>query len=354
MKRFLIAMLIVTACAGPGSAETQPRTMRVAMCFPNLTLAAAPFAVAIKMGWFSTAGLGVDLVPLSGSLGCAKGVATGAVDVSLASIDALAMIRLDGVKAKNFYTAYQGNIYGLMVPADSTVETIGDLKNKRIGVASMASTGVIVARALASSHGLDADHAISFVVSDEVNHTAELLRSKQIDALSMFDTHYASLENIGLKLRPLDNSEIAQFPSNGLIALEQTVQSRRADAVTLAEGYAKGTIFTIANPEAAIRILFEVFPQTRPADKDEASAIREGVRVLQARAHNWQLESGGVKRWGESSKANYVAYVDFLEKWGVLRNKVDVDDLVTLDLIDDINKFDPAAITTLAKHYLMN
>ena len=43
----------------------------------------------------------------------------------------------------------------------------------------------------------------------------------------------------------------------------------------LARAYAKGTIFTIANPEAAVRIVYEVFPQTKPTGKDEATAVRE-------------------------------------------------------------------------------
>ena len=56
-------------------------------------------------------------------------------------------------------------------------------------------------------------------------------------------------------------------------------------------------------------------------------------------------------RWGENSEANYAAYVDFLLKNGVLKEKVDGKDLITNDLIDDINKFDKAEIERLAKSY---
>ena len=35
------------------------------------------------------------------------------------------------------------------------------------------------------------------------------------------------------------------------------------------QGYAKGAVFMIANPEAAVRILWEVFPQAKPTGKDE-------------------------------------------------------------------------------------
>jgi len=58
-----------------------------------------------------------------------------------------------------------------------------------------------------------------------------------------------------------------------------------------------------------------------------------------------------VKKWGENSEANYAAYADFLLHNGVLKEKVDVNDLITNDLIEDINKFDQAAIVKLAKEY---
>ena len=119
----------------------------------------------------------------------------------------------------------------------------------------------------------------------------------------------------------------------------------------LARGYAKGTIFTIANPEAAVRILYEIFPELKPTGKDEATAIRDDTRVLQARIVNWKLEKAGVKRWGESSESNFAAYADFLFKWGVIKDKVDARDLITNELIDQINQFDVAKITAEAKAY---
>jgi len=112
-----------------------------------------------------------------------------------------------------------------------------------------------------------------------------------------------------------------------------------------------GTIFAINHPEAAVRILYEVFPQTRPTGKDEATAFRDDTRVLQARIVNWKLDKAGVKRWGENSEPNYQAYAEFLLKWGIVKEKVDAKDLVTNELIDDINKFDAAKVAAEAKAY---
>jgi NitT/TauT family transport system substrate-binding protein len=121
--------------------------------------------------------------------------------------------------------------------------------------------------------------------------------------------------------------------------------------VGLTRSYAKGTIFAMANPEAAIRILWEVYPATKPTGKDEATALRDDSKVLQARAQNWRLEKAGVKRWGESSEANYGAYADFMLRTGIIKQAVTAQDLVTNELIEDINKFDPEKIAAEARAY---
>jgi NitT/TauT family transport system substrate-binding protein len=303
------------------------------------------------MGWYEKAGIKVDLVPLGGSTDCVKLVATKELQASLPSSEPLAIIRPQGVKAKFFYTAYQGNIYGIAVPADSPVKTIVDLKGKKIGVTSMASAGVIVARALAKQAGMDPDKDITIVVAGEAAQTAALLNSKQVEGLSQFDTQYALTENAGAKLRYLDHPEIKKFPSNGLVALEDYLKDNRKQAVALAQGYAMGTVFAIANPEAAIRILWEVYPQTKATGKDEATALRDDLITLEARARNWRYEPVDGKRWGDNVLANYQNYMDWLLVQGVIKEKTDAKDLITNDLLDDIDKFDAAAVAAQAKAY---
>ena len=233
------------------------------------------------------------------------------------------------------------------------MKTFADLKGKTIGVTSMASAGVIIARALAKTQGLNPDTDVKVVVAGEASQTATLVKSGQIAALSQFDTQYALVENAGVKLRSLAeaNKVIKHFPSNGFVALEDTLKTKREQSVAVAKGYAMGTVFALANPEAAIRILWEVYPQTKATGKDEATALRDDLSTLKARAANWPPEAGGVKKWGENSIENYNKYVDFLVENGVLKSKIDAKELVTNELIDDINKFDAADVQKQAKAY---
>jgi len=342
------AAVLLCLCIANAAAQT---VVRVGWCARTISTAAAPFAVAMKMGWYAHDGIKVDLVPIAGSTDCVKLVATREVPYSLPSVEPLAIVRQQGVKARIFYTAYQGNIYGVAVPQGSPITRISELKGKSIGVTSMGSGGVIIARALAANAGLNPDTDIRIVVVGEGAQTAALVRTGQVDALSQFDTQYAMVENAGIKLRMLPGKEIEQFPSNGFLALEDTLRNQRKQAIALAQGYAKGTVFTIANPVAAIRILWEVFPETRPTGIDEATAIREGTKTLEARIQNWRLEKAGVSKWGESSLAHYSAYADFMDKWGITKGKVPASELITNELIDEINNFNQTEITAAARAY---
>ncbi|MEX3982015.1 ABC transporter substrate-binding protein [Paraburkholderia sp. EG287A] len=353
MKRFYLFVALAYLSGAAGFDAVAQSTVRVGWCARTITTAAAPFAVAMKMGWYRQDGITVELVPLAGT-DCVKLVATKTIPYALASVEPLAIIRAQGVKARIFYTAYQGNIFGIAVPQGSTITRLADLKQKSIGVTAMSSTGALIARALAASAGLDPDRDIHIVVAGEGAQTAALLRSGQIDALSQFDTQYALVENAGVKLRRLSTSEIEHFPSNGFLALEETLRTHHSQAIALAQGYAKGTVFTFANPEAAIRILWEVYPETKPTGVDEATALREGLRTLQARMANLRLEKSGVSRWGESSEKSFSAYTDFMQRWGVTKVKVPANELITNDLIDEINNFSQDKIIAMAKAYKDN
>lgn len=346
MRRTLLVLAALALACGTARAET---LVKVGWCAPVINTAAAPFAIAQQMGWNAQGGIRVQLVPLPGSTDCIKEVATGDLPYSQASVEPLAIIRPQGVKAKVYYTAYQSNIYGLAVPADSPIHSFADLRGKSIGVTTMGSAGVIVARALVADAGMDPQTDVRIVVAGEGGQAAALIRGHQVDALSQFDAAYALIENAGVKLRMLDNSRIAKFPSNGMVALEKTLAEHRDEAVALARGYAMGTIFAMANPEAAVRMLWALYPQTKPMGKDDAEALQDGLRPLVARFHAFELASGGVSKWGESSPANYDAYVDFLVKWHIVPQKVPATDLVTNDLIDDINRFDAATVVAQAK-----
>jgi len=72
---------------------------------------------------------------------------------------------------------------------------------------------------------------------------------------------------------------------------------------------------------------------------------------LEARAKNWRYEPVDGKRWGDNVEANYQSYMEWLLAQGVIKEKTSARDIITNDLLDDINKFDAAGVAAEAKAY---
>jgi NitT/TauT family transport system substrate-binding protein len=126
----LVVGVVLLSLSSP--APCQISKVRVGVCARTISSGAAPFAVATRMGWFKEDGIEVTLVPLAGSSDCVKSVTTKEIPFALAAVEPKAMAHLQGIKTKTFYTAYQGNIFQLAVPADSSIQEVRDLRGKTI------------------------------------------------------------------------------------------------------------------------------------------------------------------------------------------------------------------------------
>jgi len=89
MRKKTVGLLVLALAALATSAAAET-AVKVGWCARTVSSAAAPFAIATKMGWFGDAGISVELVPLPGSTDCVKLVGTGDVTYALPSVEPLA------------------------------------------------------------------------------------------------------------------------------------------------------------------------------------------------------------------------------------------------------------------------
>lgn len=342
------AAALLSLCFGSvANAQSETETVRVGWCTQTLNVTVAPFAIAEKMGWFEEEGVEVDIVPLPGSSDCARNVATGEIDTAVAAPEPVALLKGQGVDLKVFYTAYRRNIFGLAVPEDSEIQTYDDLKGKTVGVTSMASVGVIIARSVAADAGLNPQSDLRIVVSGQPAQSASLLRSGEVDALSHWDTNYLLVERAGVPMRRLEDEQIASFPANSFIALQSSIEEKGDALAAVARGYAMGTIFAMENPEAASNIMYEIYPEVLPTGLDRETVLSEDAAALEERAKVWRLEEG--RQWGESVPETYQGYLDWLRQWDIVKTEVSGEEIVDNSLIEAINSFDPEEVRQAAQ-----
>lgn len=340
MKRVFTAVGAATVAlclAFPAAAQTK---LRVGWCAKTYNVSMAPFAVAQKKGWLKDNNIDMELLSFAGSIDCMRSLATHDVALALAAPEPLAILSLQGVKARVFFEAYRRNIFGLAVKADSDIHSYKDLKGETIGVLSMGSVGVQLAKSLTKSAGLNPDTDIRIVVTGEPAQTAALVRRGEVKVLSQFDTYYTLIERAGVKLRRLEDDTTTLFPSNSWVALDETIKDRREDLVNFTRAYAMATAYTIAHPREAIKIAYEVYPQIRPSNMELEDAVTYDLAVLNDRIRTWSLNNPGKDKWGEVNVEAYQKYMDWLNEAGILKGAVDAKNITTNELISDINTFD--------------
>lgn len=340
MTRYMTLLAAAAVALTTLPAAAQETTVRLGWCNPAIDVSAgAPFAAAMEYGWFSEKGVKVEMVPVAGSTDCVLNVTTGQVDTAFAAPEAVAIMASRGGEVQYFYTGFNRNMFGIAVPESSEIDSYEDLKGKRIGVMSMSSVGVVIARSVAQAAGLNPDSDINIVVSGSAAQSRQLLESGEVDAISHWNMVYETISSSGLEMRKLPNPEMDNFPSNGFVALKSTIEEKGDVLAAVARGYAMGSIFTRDNPQKAAELHFKHFPQSRSTGLSLEEDIERAMPTLRAVIELWELPEGS-DQWGYSHPEQYQAYIDWLESRGVLESNVSAEAIINNSLIEAINDFD--------------
>jgi NitT/TauT family transport system substrate-binding protein len=363
-KRTIVALVLATwlalsgcgggsSSSGSSSAQGAPEKIKVLLGSKTWYVAYAPYVVAAEMGYYKDAGVEPELIPCCGSTDVAKQIAAGQGDIGAPSPEPVIIGRHPdtGMKVKYVYTFYRENIYKLAVPEGSPIKQITDFKGKTVGVASLGSGAVPAGKAMIKAAGLDPEKDVRFVPIGEGIQAATAIQQKRVDALSLWDALYAELETFKVKFTYLDNSSIAKFPSNGLIVRDDDVKSKSKTIAGFGRAVAQGTLFTLENPEAAVRIVWKRYPETKPTGKSDKEALDDGMHVVQSRFHTWKIDNRKTKKWGYNEESEYAEFMDFMLQQGLIKAKVPVGDLLTNQFVNDFNGFDEKKVKDQAKNW---
>lgn len=343
-------------------ALAQPRRDKVTWVVSSATFeagTATQTSVPYAAGFFEEEGLDVELKSARGSALGAQLVVTGQADVVHAGTSVGLMVPVaKGSPLVAFYNMITQNFQMPAVAAESPVKTLADLKGKKLGVIGQATATIPIVKAVLEDAGLDPNKDVTFVdVGYGAQAAAALWLTKQVDGLAMYDSVYAAIENVNparYKLRILSSplSEKISFQT-ALVARPDVLKSKRDLLVRLGRAHAKATVFALENPDATVAIHFKRYPEQRPSGVDDATAIAAGKRSLLARLANMRIDNMAVKRdkWGFMHQVDVETYLNMLKKIGDVDKAVAANAIYTNDLIDEINRFDVAAVRRRAREF---
>src|SRR6202795_948893 len=195
------------------------------------------------LGYWKEEGLDVMVTSVEGSAAGMQQLAAGNLQIVSLGPEEIVIGREKGVKIKGFYVQARETIYRLVVPADSPLQKVADLKGKTIGVPALASGSVPFAKALVASVGVDPEKDVKFLAVGVGAPGALALQQKTVDALGLWDTLQASLENRGIALRRLDLPMVQEMIGQTLAANDAYIAEPPEILAGFPGGRAKATQF---------------------------------------------------------------------------------------------------------------
>lgn len=330
------------------SGELQPFTFA-------LTNQRAPqyysYYLAQELGFFEEEGLDVEIVIVSGSSAAVQQVIAGNVDAGHPSGPATAQAVSQGNCLKQFYTYSYQNVFGLAAAADSGVTSIEDLEGKTIGVSEPSGGEVPLVRAIMAGVGLQdaVDYQIQGI-GEGGALTVEALQNGDVQAYSSSVFDVATVGAAGVELVQIMPEEYLYFPTVSMVATCDYFEANQDVLARFARAVTKGTVWKEGNPEAALEIIRGVEPELF---EDEALGLAFWETTQELNAFPPGMEDA---LYGAHYRPGWEVYLEFAsqgtEEEGALdADAVDLDVLLTDEILEEANDFDQDAVRAAAADY---
>lgn len=301
--------------------------------------------LGIPLGFYREQGVEVEFGTAAGSSATLQLVAAGQVQLGYVGMEvvALAKARNPTLPVTAVYLQDRGNIYELVVPEDSAIRSVADLKGKTIGVANLASGAIPSLRAMLAEAGLNPANDVSLVPVGNGAAAATALRGGRVQALSLFRAQHALIETLGISLRYFQREQ----PSAVVIANSTFLRQNPAAVTGALRGIAAGSIFAQLAPEATVRQHWTMFG--RPTGLSEEEAMSRARHVLSRSAELWRRWDDAATPWGAMDAGMWDRLQAFMVQQQLTERVIDSATLFSTELIPAVNQLDAAAIERRAR-----
>ena len=352
----LALLLSASACSAAASSDTGEELTPLNFGVPTAMGANnSPMAVAEAMGYFAAEGLDVEIVVTGDSISSVQGVVSGQLDIGSTPPEPIMQAQLqdgpggDLVMMYNYIRQQTGS---LAVLESSDVESLEDLEGAIIGESDLGSSNLLLANGILASAGLEVDQDFTHLAVGTGAAALQALQAGEVDALSLWDTEYAAMEATGTPLRTFTTPEVESLFSTTYFSTPGYLEESADAAAGFGRAMAKATLFTSLNPEAALRMLYEEFPESRGAGQTVEEQIEVDLVALETRVKLLVAgDPAGNGTWGAYTPEAAEAWVEFAFGSGIIEEELDPATIYTNELTEQYNDFDAASVETDAAEW---
>jgi len=228
---FLAALFLVTGEA----AAQQPVKVRLGLPVDSFDF--LPIYIAQERGFFTEEKVDAEVTVLRGGGGLIQALVAGEIDLGMAGVMELSLLRDKGVDVRLVMTTMDVPAFSVVARRELNWKRMADLKGGSLGVTSPGSLTYALATYFVTQAGLTPQRDVTLLFLGGGGEMIGALKAKKADALMLFEPFVTILVNEGSANVILDvPRELKAFPINNLVAKKSLIDGnpdlvRRSAAV---------------------------------------------------------------------------------------------------------------------------
>ena len=347
------AALVLSACSSGGDDDEGSQDLQVVRWASSTPIFGPEIAmytsVPLELGYYEEEGIKVEFQNLAGGAAASQAVASGQADFSTTGNVPFYKAVNNGFDLVGVCDSYPSYINSPAVPEDSPIKTLKDLEGTTLGAVSLEATSIPLVKAMVEDAGGDPSK-IQFVSTGLGAPATAALEAGRVDGLALWNGPYASIEASGVPLRKLESDKFNELRMGTIMIANRKFVDANSELIAgIGRAYAKASVFAAENPEAALRIHWKVYPESKPTGVSDEEALEQGMVVMKQSLEDAKPPEG--QQWCDIPSENAATLQDVLIDAGILTEKIDVDKQIFNDLNDEMNDFDAEAVRKDASSY---
>lgn len=227
-------------------------------------------------GYLAEEGIEMTMEAVDGSGAVLQAMAADQAEIGLPGPGPVLNARTRGEDIVMFYNSFSQSLFGLVVPADSDIQSVEDLQGTTIGVGTAEGSEVSYARGILADAGLEEDADYEFLpVGDGGPATAAFQRG-DIAAYSAAISDMAIIEARGLPLREITPEKFLGFFGNGYAAKADYIEENPEVIQGFVSALLRGNEWALENKEGTLEHCAELNPE-EGSDPELASALYDAI-----------------------------------------------------------------------------
>jgi NitT/TauT family transport system substrate-binding protein len=267
--------------------------------------------VAIEKGFYREAGLDVT-IDYSMENDNTVLTATDELQFAVVSGEQVLLARAQQMPVVYVMAWYQQYPVGIVAKASSGINSLADLRGRKLGLPGLYGASYIGAVAMLDSAGLtESDLTLDSIGYNQV----EVLMTDKDDAVVIYTANEPNqLRALGAEIVEFKAADTMELVANGIITNEKTLQENPALVSALVNATLKGIDYTLQHPEEAFEVSKKYVENLAQADQEVQ------MQVLLSSAELWRAE-----RLGYSDPVGWENMQRVLLQMGLLKSELDLN-----------------------------